>query len=234
MLADTPMLQAHLDVLQGFENIYIGMLVMGGFYGLTWCNFSCIPLIGPYIFGTQGGFQRGFDATLIFMLSRIAAYTLLGGLSGWLGSVALEYIDSNWLIGLAGGLVLLIGATVIYRPKTTTCRRHTDQVQAPVQRTWLHMITLGLSTSMVPCLPLSAVLFYAAAAGSFTTGCLLALMFGIGTSASPLYYIGGATGWLSENIRAEIPRYTGLLRIISGIILVVFGGQLLLMSGIFN
>ncbi len=234
MLADSPMLQAHLDILRSFENIYIGMLIMGGFYGLTWCNFSCIPLIGPYIFGTQGGFRRGFDATLVFMLSRIAAYTLLGGLSGWFGSVALEYIDSNWLMGMAGGLVLLIGAAVIYRPKkATTCQKR-GQVQGPVQHTWVHMMTLGFSTSLVPCLPLSAVLFYAAATGSFTTGCLLALMFGIGTSASPLYYIGGATGWLAAKIRNEIPRYHGLLRIISGGILVAFGIQLLLIGGLFN
>jgi thiol:disulfide interchange protein DsbD len=93
------------------------------------------------------------------------------------------------------------------------------------------MITLGCSTSMVPCLPLSAVLFYAASTGSFAAGSLLALMFGIGTSASPLYYIGGATGWLANNIRAEIPRYSGLLRTLSGIILVLFGIQLLVMSG---
>jgi thiol:disulfide interchange protein DsbD len=232
MLADTPMLQAHLDVLQSFENIYIGMLIMGGFYGLTWCNLSCIPLVGPYIFGTQGGFQRGFDATMIFMLTRIVMYTVMGGLSGWFGGVVLEYVDSSWMIALSGSLVLLIGATIIYRPKKAACKgRDQAQVQPPTRHTRIHMITLGCSTSMVPCLPLSAVLFYAAATGSFATGCLLALMFGIGTSASPLYYIGGATGWLAKNIRAEIPRYSGMLRIVSGIILVIFGVQLLLMSG---
>jgi thiol:disulfide interchange protein DsbD len=228
------MLQAHLDVLQSFENIYIGMLIMGGFYGLTWCNLSCIPLIGPYIFGTQGGFKRGFDATMIFMLTRIVMYTMMGGLSGWFGSIVLEYIDSSWLIGLAGALVLLIGATIIYRPKKAACKGRDQgqgQVQAPIRHTRIHMITLGCSTSMVPCLPLSAVLFYAASTGSFAAGSLLALMFGIGTSASPLYYIGGATGWLANNIRAEIPRYSGLLRTLSGIILVLFGIQLLVMSG---
>ena len=103
-------------------------------------------------------------------------YTVMGGLSGWFGSVVLEYVDSSWLLSLAGSLVLLIGATVIYRPKTAACKGR-DQVQAPTRHTRAHMITLGLSTSMVPCLPLSAVLFYAAATGSFITGCLLALMF---------------------------------------------------------
>ncbi|MCP3669222.1 MAG: sulfite exporter TauE/SafE family protein, partial [Gammaproteobacteria bacterium] len=128
-------------------------------------------------------------------------------------------------------LVLLIGAVVIFKPKAAACKKQ-GQVQGPVQRTWLHMVALGFSTSLVPCLPLTAVLFYAATTQSFVTGCLLALMFGIGTSASPLYYIGGAAGWLSKKIRNEIPRYDSLLRIISGVILALFGIRLLFMGGL--
>ena len=143
----------------------------------------------------------------------------------------LEHIDSGWLLIVAGVLILLIGGVVIFKPRSAACQKK-GQVQGPEQRTWLHMITLGFSTSLVPCLPLTAVLFYAATTQSFVTGCLLALMFGIGTSASPLYYIGGAAGWLSEKIRNEIPRYDSLLRIISGIILALFGMRLLLMSGL--
>ncbi len=229
-MAVSPELQMHLDILQGFGSIYIGVLVMGFFYGLTLCSFSCIPLIGPYIFGTQGGFRRGFDATAVFVLSRVVAYTLLGGLSGLIGSVVLERIDSGWLFTVAGGLILLIGGWVIFKPNSS-CRK-TGHVQGPVRRTWVHMMTMGFSTSLVPCLPLYAVLFYAATTQSFLTGSLLAMMFGIGTSASPIYYIGGAAGWLSKKIRNEIPRHIGLLRIISGMILALFGIRLLLMGGI--
>jgi len=231
-MAASPELQIHLDILQGFGSIYFGVLVMGFFYGLTLCSFSCIPLIGPYIFGTQGGFKRGFDATAIFVLSRIVAYTLLGGLSGSIGSVALERLDSGWLLTVAGGLILLIGGRVIFKPNSS-CRKK-GQVQASERRAWVHMVTLGLSTSLMPCLPLSAVLLYAATTQSFITGCLLALMFGIGTSASPLYYIGGAAGWLSGKIRNQIPRYNGLLRVLSGLILAIFGIRLLLMGGVLD
>jgi cytochrome c-type biogenesis protein len=226
-----PALQMHLDILQNFESIYVGMLAMGFFYGLTLCSFSCIPLIGPYIFGTQGGFKRGFDATAVFVIAKVVTYTLLGGLSGLVGDVALKRIDSGLLFAVAGSLVLLISAVVIFKPKSAACNKK-GQVQGPVQRSWVHMMTLGFSTSLVPCLPLTAVLFYAATTQSFVTGCLLALMFGIGTSASPLYYIGGAAGWLSEKIRNEIPRYDTLLRTVSGIILALFGARLLLMSGL--
>jgi sulfite exporter TauE/SafE len=229
-MVQSPELQIHLDLLQGFGSIYVGVLVMGVFYGLTLCNFSCIPLIGPYIFATQGGFRRGFDATAVFVLTRIATYTLLGGLSGLIGSVALESLDSGWLLSMAGGLILLIGGRVIFKTKSS-CQKP-GLVQGPEQRTWVHMMALGFSTSLMPCLPLSAVLLYAATTQSFVIGSTLALMFGIGTSASPLYYIGGAAGWLSGKIRHEIPRYNGMLRIISGIILALFGIRLLLMGGV--
>ncbi len=228
----TPELQAHLDLLQGFGSIYLGVLVMGLFYGLTMCNFSCIPLIGPYIFGTQGGFSRGFDATAIFVITRVATYTLLGGVSGLVGSVALESLDAGWLLTMAGGLIVVIGARVVFKTRSS-CNQQ-NKVQGPERRTWVHMMTLGFSTSLMPCLPLSAVLVYAATTQSFLIGCALALMFGIGTSASPLYYIGGAAGWLSERIRSEIPHYSAILRIISGIILTMFGVRLLLMGGVTN
>jgi thiol:disulfide interchange protein DsbD len=157
-------------------------------------------------------------------------YTLLGGFSGLVGGVALDSLDSGWLLTAAGGLILLIGGGVII--KTRSSCSQPNQVQGPERRTWLHMMTLGFSTSLMPCLPLTAVLLYAATTQSFLIGCALALMFGIGTSASPLYYIGGATGWLSERIRHEIPRFRGVLRIISGIILAIFGIRLLIMGGV--
>jgi thiol:disulfide interchange protein DsbD len=229
-MAVTPELQIHLEMLQGFGSVYIGVLVMGLFYGLTMCNFSCIPLIGPYIFGTQQGFSRGFDATAIFVITRILTYTLLGGLSGLVGGIALEGLDAGWLLTAAGGLILVIGGRVIFKSRSA-CRKQSE-VQGPEQRTWVHMMTLGFSTSLMPCLPLTAVLLYAATTQSFLTGCALALMFGIGTSASPLYYIGGAAGWLAQKIRREAPRFRGVLRIISGIILAVFGIRLLLMGSV--
>ncbi|BCO29995.1 hypothetical protein TspCOW1_00980 [Thiohalobacter sp. COW1] len=231
-MATTPELQIHIDYLQGFGSVYLGVLTMGFFYGLTLCSFSCIPLLSPYIFSTQAGFKRGFDATAIFVLSRVLAYTLLGGISGLIGGIALERVDSGWPLTVAGGLILLIGARVVFKSKSA-CGQY-GRLQGPVRRTWLHMAALGFSTSLMPCLPLSAVLLYAATTQSFTTGCLLALVFGIGASATPLYYIGGAIGWLSGKIGGEIPRYIGMLRILSGAILAIFGIRLMMMGGILN
>jgi cytochrome c biogenesis protein CcdA len=58
-------------------------------------------------------------------------------------------------------------------------------------------------------------------------GALLGLLFGIGAAATPLYYIGGATGWLASRIRTEIPKYMPLMQRLSGVLLAWFGLRLI-------
>lgn len=89
------------------------------------------------------------------------------------------------------------------------------------------MLGLGMATSLMPCLPLTAVLMLAAVRGSVTEGALYGFLFGLGAAASPLYYIGGATGWLATRIRQEIPKHAALLRRINGVILIFFGARLI-------
>lgn len=230
----SPQLQQQLNLLQDFDSIYLGVLAMGFLYGLTICSLTCIPLITPYIFATQPGFRRGFDATAIFILARISAYTLWGALAGQLGDLLLQRFDPAWLSLLAGAMILLIALGVI-RQGRTACKRKGSGIHQGSWSTpspWLQMAVLGFSTSLMPCLPLSGVLLYAATTQSTLSGALLALLFGIGAAASPLYYIGGATGWLAHRLGEQVPQHTRWLRLLSGAILGLFGIRLLLMNGI--
>ena len=117
-MALSPELQQQLDLLQGFESVYLGVLAMGFLYGLTLCSLTCIPLVTPYIFATQTGFRRGFDATAGFIIARISAYTLWGGLAGLLGDILLQRIDPAWPGLLAGGLILLIAMRLVWRERS--------------------------------------------------------------------------------------------------------------------
>jgi sulfite exporter TauE/SafE len=229
MNALSPELQQQLEFLQGFDSIWLGVLGMGFIYGLTLCSLTCIPLITPIIFASQAGFRRGFDATAIFILARISAYTLWGAIAGLLGEMLLRRLDSSWPGLLAGGVILLIALRIIWQGRTA-CSGHAangHQVKPPSRHPWLQMASLGLSTSLIPCPPLSGVLIYAATTQSMFTGALLALLFGIGASASPLYYIGGTTGWLSERLFKQIPQHSRWLRLLSGAILALFAIRLL-------
>ncbi len=232
MNALSPELQQQVAVLQAFDSVWLGALAMGFVYGLTLCSLTCIPLITPLIFATQPGFRRGFDATAIFILARVSAYTLWGAIAGLLGELLLAQLATAWPTLLAGGLILLIALRVIWRGRAA-CPGHaaeSQRVSPPTRRGWMKMASLGFSTSLMPCPALSGVLIYAATTQSMLSGALLALLFGLGASASPLYYIGGTTGWFAERLLKQIPRHSRWLRLLSGIILALFGIRLLLNS----
>ncbi|MCW8861775.1 MAG: sulfite exporter TauE/SafE family protein [Rhodospirillales bacterium] len=227
-----PDLLLHFDLLKGFESIHAGVLTMGFFYGLTLCSFSCLPLIGPYVFGTQDGFRGGFSTTALFVVSKVATYTMLGAFSGLIGGVLLEEINPGLMMGFSGLLIVAIGG-MVWKRQRSQCRTvgMRSEKSATRWRTFRHVAGMGVASSLMPCLPLSAVLLYAATTKSFVTGGVLALLFGIGTSASPLYYIGGgAAGWFSAKIRRVIPQHRELMRKLSSSVLIIMGVKLLLMG----
>ncbi|MCK5546743.1 MAG: sulfite exporter TauE/SafE family protein [Rhodospirillaceae bacterium] len=220
----------HLSLLKNFESIYGGVLVMGFFYGLTLCSFSCLPLIGSYVFGTQDKFEGGFFATVVFIIFKVSTYGVIGALSGLAGSVVLETVKPGWFLCIGGLLIMLVGIAVWRR--RASCRPHgnlQDKTKSKWQ-TYRHMATMGVVTSLMPCLPLSAVLLYAASTKSMVTGGVLALLFGLGTSASPIYYIGGAAGWFSGKIRKAIPQHQSLLQRLSSVIVILMGVKLFLLG----
>ena len=204
---------------------------MGIFYGLTLCSFSCLPIIGPYIFGAQAGFKQGFSATGVFVAAKVVTYTLLGAISGLLGSVVLEEIPADRLLSGSGVIIILVGI-LAWRRRNACDQKGRNEGGVPCQpRTKRHMVTLGIVTSLMPCLPLSAILLYAATSQSVLTGATLAFLFGIGTAVSPLYYIGGGSaGWISKKIREAIPMHQGILQKISSIVLILMGIKLLFLG----
>jgi thiol:disulfide interchange protein DsbD len=221
-LSDLPAIGPYLAPFGGTGSLYIGVLAMGFFYGLTLCSFACLPLVTPYVFGTQQGFRKGFDATAIFIFARVAGYTLLGALAGLAGKVILEHVGLQAPMIFAGLLILAVGIIVAFRPRKA-CGNHLR-----TERSSRHMSVLGFATSLMPCPPLYAIMLYAATTQSMLTGAVLALLFGIGTLASPLYYLGGATGWLSARIGQETAhKYNAHLRMLSALVIMMFGVKLI-------
>lgn len=226
-----PVIDQHIALVQGVGSTYLGVLAMGFFYGLTLCSFSCLPVIAPYIFGTQSGFRSSFNITAVFIGARVLTYGVLGAAAGWFGQVLLDRIETGVLFPVAGSLVLIIGIAVLLK-RRSACRKPSLPLSGYRQNAALHMATLGVATSLMPCMPLTAVLLMAATSKSPLTGAMLAFIFGVGSAASPLYYLGGATGWIATRIRQQIPRYAGTLQNLSGIILAIFGVRLLLSWGL--
>ncbi len=225
-MSNLPAIGAYIAPFGGTGSLYLGVLAMGFFYGLTLCSFSCLPLVTSCVFATQPGFRKGFDATAIFIFARIAGYTLLGALAGLAGKVVLAHIGLQKPMMIAGVLVLAVGLVVVFKPRSA-CGKSTN-TPLRVQRASKHMAILGIATSLMPCPPLYAVMLYAATTDSVASGALLAFLFGVGTLATPLYYLGGAAGWISARVRQETAhKYNGLLRTLSGLAIVMLGAKLI-------
>jgi len=235
-MRNLPAIEQQLSMLAWFSSDYIGILAMGLFYGLTLCSFSCLPMLAPYLFANAmrpahegrrgGGFMPAFNLTALFIITRVVTYAVLGAAAGLAGEALVAWLDEGVFMPLAGVIIAGIGVAVMFA-RNGGCAR---PPRARGNGAWrvAHMLGLGMATSLMPCLPLTAVLMLAAARGDALEGLLFGLLFGIGAAASPLYYIGGATGWLATRIREEIPKHAALLRRINGIILLAFGARLIL------
>ena len=203
-------------------HINVSMFFLGLTNGLTVCGWSCLPYIGPYIMGYRRGFGSGIQSVLLFSLGKIVSYACLGALAGYLGSVVSGY--SGFAPTIAALVIVWLGCSMFFRSKGECGGRNNKEVKQP------HLIILGLIAGLMPCLPLSGVLLYAASGNSVINGCWTAVLFGLGTTISPLIFIGGAMGWLSAGISRKIPRYSGLFQKICGLMLVSFGIKLLILS----
>ncbi len=106
--------------------------------------------------------------------------------------------------------------------------KKTDTPLCQNQNPKLRLSFLGLITGMLPCVPYTAVMAAAAASGSLVTGGALALCFGLGTSVSPLLIIGGGAGWFSKKILEKTPDLDGIIRKITGGMIVLMGARMLI------
>ncbi len=232
-MRNLPAIEQQLSMLGWFSSDHVGILAMGLFYGLTLCSFSCLPMLAPYLFANamqtngRSGFMPAFNLTALFIIARVVTYAVLGAVAGATGETLLARLDEGMLMPVAGGIVVAIGIAVIFSRKSSCAKPAARPVRRSGLKGTAHMLGLGMATSLMPCLPLTAVLMLAAVRGSVTEGALYGFLFGLGAAASPLYYIGGAAGWLATRIRQEIPKHAALLRRINGVILVLFGARLI-------
>ena len=58
--------------------------------------------------------------------------------------------------------------------------------------------SLGLSRGLIICPPLIALLIYSLPFSNPVGSVGMAVLFGLGTTLSPLLLLGGVTGWLSQ------------------------------------
>jgi sulfite exporter TauE/SafE len=219
-----------MSVLPEISNPYLGSFVIGLIYGLGVCTASCLPYIAGYIAGTGAGFKAGIKITAYFNTGRVLAYALIGALiglaSGLVTAVAPNVLSqfqiySSFIFGI---LTVAIGASLLlkaHKPHQCSIKENTF-ASTKISRFGFDFgaFTLGLSRGLVVCPPLiSLLLLYALPFSNPVGSVTVALLFGIGTTISPLLVLGGVTGWLLN----KAPLFRKWICLAGGAILILLG-----------
>lgn len=221
-----------MALLEQISNPYLGSLFLGVFYGLTFCTSICLPYISSYIAGISAGFRKGVKVTAIYNSGRIAAYAVIGGLTGLFKTFVSDSLFSSYqkysslVFGVA---VVLIGINILFKKHSDgACTMQKLEPQGVFntvkQRFDFRAFSMGFTRGFVLCPPLIAVLLYGVTSSPPINSTLLAVLFGLGTAISPLLFLGGMTGWLLEKaplLRKWISKIGGAILILLGVAVIL-------------
>jgi sulfite exporter TauE/SafE len=221
-----------MSMLQQIGNPYLASLVIGLFYGLTFCTSACLPYITSYIAGIKAGFRKGVIITSIYNIGRITAYALLGvvtGLFRMFMSDTFFFAYQKYALVAFGITIIVIGTSLLLGKKASshTCNNRQAQFNMSkqlIQKFDFRAFSMGFTRGLIVCPPLVALLLYSVTLSVPSDSVVLAILFGLGTAFSPLLILGGATGWLLN----KAPIFRGWITKISAGILILLGFQMIL------
>lgn len=196
--------------------------LLGVSMGLTACTVTCLPFMGTWVLGRGGSHREALLDTGVFMLGRVTAYSLLGGLAGALGvwlSQALSGGVGNAFIGLSS---IVAGIWLVWPARRKSpCGVARAGAEAPP-------FFLGFSLSLTPCAPLASLLAVCALSGGAVNGAGYGLSFGLGAALTPLLVIVPLLGLFGRNLRDGRQWLGQWLRWGAALVLVVIGARRLL------
>jgi sulfite exporter TauE/SafE len=201
----------------------IAMGLTTGLLGAGHCVGMCGALVSALSL-TATGQPGGWTFHLLYNAGRVATYTLIGALAGWLGS-AMAYTDrfrevSRTLLIASDLFIILVGLgtaglfvwlNIARLDFPGPLRAMTVAVQRLHQLPpWLAALPLGLLFGFLPCGYLYAVAISAAQSADPLLGALTLGAFGLGTLPALLLF-GGTTQWLGSKARIWMLRIAGLV-----------------------
>lgn len=153
---------------------------------------TCMAVVGGLVLSMSATFAREGDRVrpqLLFHAGRIAAFFILGGVIGALGSAFTLGPTGTFVLGLLVGLVMLIlGINLLdvfpslkrFQPAMPKFfAKHALGVSE--LNHWLTPLLVGVATFFLPCGFTQAMQLYSLTTGSFLAGGLTMLSFALGT-----------------------------------------------------
>ncbi len=222
-----------MSLIPEISNPYLGAFAGGLVYGLVVCTASCLPYIASYIAGIGAGFRKGVAITMIFSGGRIAGYAVIGALVGLFSGLFRLVVSQSEISpfqvysSLAFGVITIaIGIFVLLRVRTPKCDctpQDSKNFGASTKKGRFGVnfgaFSLGLSRGLILCPPLVLLLLYSVPFSNPIGSVALAILFGLGTTLSPILLVGGVMGWLLN----KAPLFKKWVSIAGAVVLILLG-----------
>lgn len=210
----------------------IALLVLGFTISLGHCVGMCGPLVTAFALAQQKSRAALCGRLVVYHLGRVLTYALIGAVAGTVGA-------SLGLVGdtrqVQGGISLVIGLMMLFfalqllgrlpLPASLRSGRFTELVSCRIRgllqaQTLPRSFGLGFANGWLPCGPVAAAAFTAAATASTFKGAVAMGAFGAGT-LPVLVALGMGAGLIGARVRRAFHH-------IGAAVLVIMGAQLIL------
>jgi sulfite exporter TauE/SafE len=212
------------------NKVIFSFFLLGLSLGSGPCLVTCGPLIIAYIAGTRKNIILSIWAYLLFSLSRVFVYALLGlsvFLSGQLISQHIFGSLSRYIFIFAGIFIMLVGLAVAFgkNPDYRFCQRLQGFFLKKDAKT---IIVFGLIIAIIPCLPFISLLSYIGLVSkNWLDSLRYSLAFGAGTIVSPLFILSTLSGLIPKIITGNNKFYI-IFNSICGLVIIFLGIQLII------
>ncbi len=210
-------------------SIGFSLFLSGLFLGSGPCLISCGPFLVSFIAGNKKDFKQSLWIWLVFSLSRIFAYLILGILVGLFSQAILSSIYQKailrYLFILAGFFVALIGILMLFDrlPKLKLCE---SLKKTFIQKSTKSMILFGLLVGFLPCVPLLGILTYVVLISKdVLKSVFYCFSFGLGTLVSPLIIMAVCASFIYKLLGSQ-ERVYYIFSKICAVIILLLGLQL--------
>ncbi|KPJ99475.1 MAG: hypothetical protein AMJ60_04990 [Desulfobacterales bacterium SG8_35] len=202
----------------------ITLAFLTGLFGSGHCIGMCGGLVAALSL-SETGKKGGLFFQLLYNIGRIATYTGIGWLVGWLGSA---FAYANTLAGVTRALLIGSDLFVIVLGLGSAglfgfLKINVMQLEfpGPIQKITgavtklkklppaLSALPLGLIMGFLPCGFLYAIIIAAGQSADSTNGALMMLFFGLGTMPA-LFLFGSTAHWLTAKMRTVMLRWAGI------------------------
>ncbi|MDD4914950.1 MAG: sulfite exporter TauE/SafE family protein [Methylococcales bacterium] len=220
---------AHAELPELAGEVNVGLLLLMGALTSVHCVGMCGPLVFGYTAKIAGKGQRSYATHLLYGIGKTLSYTIIGGLFGEFGSIVAFTPFSRGVVGiLAGVFLVLFGMHML---ELFRFLNH-FQIRTPgfvmrfigkEYRRQSNPFVIGLLNGlMIICGPLQAMYVMAAGSGSWENGASILFFFGLGTLPLMLGF-GVLTSLISHNVAPRILRFSGVIVIALGVIMMNHG-----------